>query len=337
MPALALMKRILCQLKHDRRTLALLFVAPLVLLALVSYILNGGTTGDYTIAAVNCPVSYIERLEEQGVEVTRMSEAEAIDALYQGDIIATMTYVNQKMEIQLDGSNSSQSLQAVNAIRSAMQPSTRTTSAIEIEYVYGYEGLSMFDNFGSVLIGFFVFFFVFLIAGISFLQERTSGTLEKLLSMPIERWQIVVGYVLGFGLLSAIQALLITLFAIYVLHVMMIGNFCYVLLIAIMTSLCALTLGILLSTVANNEFQIIQFIPIVIVPQVFFSGLFALPSILEPIGHLMPLYYVANALTAVMIKGAGFAEIAGDLFFLLCCSIVFIALNTRVLKKYRDI
>ena len=337
MPVLALMKRILCQLKHDRRTLALLFVAPLLLLTLVSYILNGGTTGEYTVAAVNCPVTYIERLEEQGAHVVRMTESEAAEALYQGEIIASMTYVNNKMEVQLDGSNSSQGVQAINAIRTAMSPVVHTASALEVNYVYGYEGLSMFDNFGSVLIGFFIFFFVFLIAGISFLQERTSGTLEKLLSMPIERWQVVAGYVLGFGLLATIQALLITLYCVYVLRVMMIGNFFLVLLIAIMSAISALTLGILLSTVAHNEFQIIQFIPIVIVPQLFFSGMFALPAILEPIGRLMPLYYVADALTAVMIKGAGFMDIAGDLLILLCCSVLFMVLNVRVLKKYRDI
>ena len=159
MPVLALMKRILCQLKHDRRTLALLFVAPLLLLTLVSYILNGGTTGEYTVAAVNCPVTYIERLEEQGAHVVRMTDAEAAEALYQGEIIASMTYVNNKMEVQLDGSNSSQGVQAINAIRTAMSPIVRTASALEINYVYGYEGLSMFDNFGSVLIGFFIFFF----------------------------------------------------------------------------------------------------------------------------------------------------------------------------------
>lgn len=110
-----------------------------------------------------------------------------------------------------------------------------------------------------------------------------------------------------------------------------------VLLIVIMAALSALTLGILLSTVANNEFQMIQFIPIVIVPQVFFSGLFELPAILEPIKYLMPLYYVADALTAVMIKGKGLAYIWSDLLFLAGCSLLFMLVNIRVLKKYRNI
>lgn len=110
-----------------------------------------------------------------------------------------------------------------------------------------------------------------------------------------------------------------------------------VLLIVIMAALSALTLGILLSTVANNEFQMIQFIPIVIVPQVFFSGLFELPAIFEPIKYLMPLYYVADALTAVMIKGKGLAHIGSDLLFLAGCSLLFMLVKIRVLKKYRNI
>lgn len=337
MAVLALMQRILRQMKRDRRTLALLFLAPLFVLTLVSYILNGGTTGAYTVAAINCPVTYMERLEELGADVVRMTEAEADAALYEGEIIASLEYVNNELQVRLDGSNSSSSLQALNAISTALVPETRGASAVQVDYVYGYADLTMFDNFGSVLIGFFIFFFVFLIAGISFLQERTSGTLEKLLSMPIARWQVVAGYVLGFGLLAVIQALLITLFCVYVLRVMMIGNFFLVLLVAVMAAISALTLGILLSTVAANEFQMIQFIPIVVVPQVFFSGMFDLPALLEPVAYAMPLHYVADALTAVMIKGAGFSAIAGDLLFLLGCSLLFMLLNVRVLKNYREI
>ena len=266
-----------------------------------------------------------------------MEEAQVADALYWGEIIASLEYTDYILRVKLDGSNSSRSAQTLAMLQTAWTPNLRSAVNLQVDYLYGYEGLSMFDNFGSLLIGFFIFFFVFLIAGISFLQERTSGTLEKLLSMPIERWQIVVGYALGFGILVALQSFLIALFCIYGLKIMMVENFFVVLLIVIMAALSALTLGILLSTVANNEFQMIQFIPIVIVPQVFFSGLFELPAIFEPIKYLMPLYYVADALTAVMIKGKGLAHIGSDLLFLAGCSLLFMLVQIRVLKKYRNI
>lgn len=110
---------------------------------------------------------------------------------------------------------------------------------------------------------------MFLIAGVSFLRERTTGTLERLLSTPLKRWEIVIGYVCGFGIFTVVQALLISWFSIQVLGIMMAGSFGYVLLITLLLAITALTLGTLLSAFAGNELQMIQFIPLVIVPQIF--------------------------------------------------------------------
>ena len=136
--------------------------------------------------------------------------------------------------------------------------------------------MELFDNFGPVLIGFFVFFFVFLIAGVSFLRERTGGTLERLLATPLRRFEIVAGYIIGFGLFTTLQASLIAWFAVDILDMMMEGSFLYVLFITFLLAMTALTLGTLLSAFANNELQMMQFIPLVVVPQIFFSGLFNL-------------------------------------------------------------
>jgi ABC-2 type transport system permease protein len=182
-----------------------------------------------------------------------------------------------------------------------------------------------------------IFFFVFLVAGISFLQERTTGTLEKLLSTPIRRWEIVTGYVLGFGIITVIQSVLISLYVVYILGVMMTGSIFLVLIITFCTAMLALTLGILLSTAANNEFQMIQFIPVVVVPQVFFSGLFELSSVWQAVGRVMPLYYVADALKKVMIKGNGISQIYIDLLVMICLSLLFMFANTLLLKRYRRI
>ena len=95
--------------------------------------------------------------------------------------------------------------------------------------------MELFDNFGPVLIGFFVFFFVFLIAGVSFLRERTSGTLERLLATPLRRFEIVAGYIIGFGIFTTFQASLISWFAIDILDMMMEGSFVYVLLITFLS------------------------------------------------------------------------------------------------------
>src|SRR5690606_14901045 len=140
--------------------------------------------------------------------------------------------------------------------------------------------------FSPVLIGLFAFFFVFLIAGISFLKERTSGTLERLLASPLKRWEIVAGYTVGFGIFTSLQAILIAGFTIKVLGSYMAGSFACVVLVMLLLSLTALSFGTFLSAFASTEFQMIQFIPIVIVPQVFFSGLFDLESISPWLGWI---------------------------------------------------
>ena len=332
--------RILNQLRNDKRTLMLILCAPLLLLTLIYFILDSSTT-ELKIGVINAPQQYVERLYENNIIPIRCSESEANHMLGEETIIASVEMISGKVYVRLDGGNSTKASTAIAAIegaKKAMGPAMeRKDLKTEIDYVYGSGDLALFDNFGSLLIGFLVFFFTFLIAGISFLQERTTGTLEKLLSTPIQRWEIVTGYVLGFGAVTVIQSLIITIFVVYVLDIMMIGSLWLVLLITLLSAMTALTLGILLSTLASSEFQMIQFIPIVIVPQVFFTGLFDLSPAWSVVGKVMPLYYVADALEKVMIRGEHFSDIAPDVFVLLGLTLLFMAANTQLLKRYRRI
>jgi ABC-2 type transport system permease protein len=212
------------------------------------------------------------------------------------------------------------------------------TPTIHTEYIYGDSETSIFDIFNPILIGFFIFFFVFLISGIGLLRERTTGTLERLLSTPIKRSEVVCGYLIGYGIFAVVQTLVIIFFSIKILNITLVGSIWYVLLINFLCAMVALSLGILLSTFASSEFQMMQFIPIVIIPQVFFSGLFpmdAMANWLQALSKVMPMSYAADALQGVMYKGYGFSEISKDLAILLLFTIVFIGLNILALKKYR--
>ncbi len=334
----ALAFRILKQLRHDRRTLALVFVAPIFVLSMLYLILDASTT-TITVGVINAPQKYIDRLDENNVTIIRCTESEGLTRIEDGEIIATINIISGKSYIQIDGSNSTKASSTLSILEATKnQPaSSRPDLKSDIHYVYGTSDLSMFDNFGAVLIGFLVFFFVFLISGISFLQERNSGTLEKVLSTPIKRWELVAGYVLGFGILTFFQSLFITLFVVYILDIMMVGSMWLVLLITALTAMTSLTLGILLSTLAASEFQMMQFIPIVVIPQVFFCGLFDLSPGWAAVGKFMPLYYVADALKKVMIRGDGFSAIVLDVCILLACSALFMILNIQLLKRYRRI
>jgi len=331
--------RIFNQLRHDKRTLALVLMAPLLMLSLMYLILDSSTT-NLTVGIINAPQSYVESLDDNNIKTIRCSEGEGLKALEKGEIIATVNIISGKSYINIDGGNSTKAssvLAAMEASKQKFPSGAREDLISEINYVYGASDLTMFDNFGSVLIGFIVFFFVFLLSGISFYHERYTGTLEKLLSTPIKRWEIVMGYVFGFGILTIFQSVLITLFVVYVLDVMMVGSLWLVLLITLLSAMSALTLGILLSTAAASEFQMIQFIPIVVIPQIFFSGLFDLSPGWSIVGKFMPIYYVADALDKVMIRGDGISTIILDIIILLSFSTIFIIANTALLKRYRRI
>jgi ABC-2 type transport system permease protein len=334
----ALLVRILQQMRHDKRTLALMLAAPVMVLTLIYFVLVE-TDSEGCVAVINAPENYVNALSNYNIITFYYDEYDARIALEKGEVDATIQIIDGKSFIEIDGSDSGKAKSILNSLEMAKMNTSvnRPDLQSEVNYIYGYEDLSTFDNFGSILIGFLIFFFVFLVAGISFLQERTSGTLEKLLSTPIRRWEIVLGYVLGFGVITVIQSIIVSLYVVYVLGVMMVGSLFLVLLITFCTAMLALTLGILLSTAANNEFQMIQFVPVVIVPQVFFSGLFQLSPLWAAVGKIMPLYYVADALKEVMIKGNGIETIYSDLLVMIGLSLVFMFANTLLLKRYRKI
>jgi ABC-2 type transport system permease protein len=236
--------------------------------------------------------------------------------------------------------------QAVSTLAQASQMNQSNSNSlmkaptINTEYIYGNSETTIFDIFSPILIAFFVFFFVFLISGIGLLRERTTGTLERLMSTPIKKSEVVGGYLIGYGIFAVLQTLVIIFFSIKVLNIILVGSVGYVILTNLLSALVALSLGILLSTFASSEFQMVQFIPVVIVPQVFFSGIFPTEGMadwLRAIGKVMPLTYAGDALKGVMYKGWGFSEIKGDLFALTIFAVIFIGLNIVVLRKYRKV
>jgi ABC-2 type transport system permease protein len=339
----ALVIRIIRQFLRDKRTLAMMLVAPLLILTMLHLVFNGD---DYIpkVGFVDAPDVVIEKLDLENADVTeydsvKMAKEAAISHEIDGYVIFEGPMVNK---IVLEGSDPSVNGAVMKWFQQASKQLLPSQGQLEmnVDYIHGSEDMGQFDYFGPVLLGFFAFFFVFLISGISFLRERTSGTLEKLLSSPLRKWEIVIGYVLGFGLFTMLQATLIASYAIYVLGMLMEGSFIYVLLITLLLSMTALTLGTLLSAFANNEFQMIQFIPIIIVPQFFFSGLINLDTIsdwLSWLGPITPLYYAAEALRDIMVRGYGWDAIYGNMLMLAGFSALFMFLNILALRKHRAV
>src|SRR5258708_39580955 len=181
------------------------------------------------------------------------------------------------------------------------------TAFVKVSYLYGGPHYTLLDYLAPTLIAVFAFFFIFLLSAVSFLRERTSGTLERLLATPLTRGELVLGYLGGFALFALLQALVILAFTILVLKVQYRGNLATIFLVEAVLVVGAVSLGLAISAFARNELQAVQFVPLVLLPQVFLSGLLVpveqLNDVLRPISAILPLTYANEALRSVMVKG----------------------------------
>ena len=208
------------------------------------------------------------------------------------------------------------------------------------QYIYGDEDTTFFTKMTPILMGFFVFFFVFLISGMALLKERTTGTLDRLLATPVKRSDIVYGYMLAYSLVAALQTFVIVLSTIWLLDLEVLGNIGDVIIVNIIFALVALSFGLLLSTLAKSEFQMMQFIPLVITPQIFFSGIIPLDAMadwVQSLGKLFPLYYAGHALSKIILNGTSLLKLGFDISILLIFLLVLTILNIVGLKRYRKV
>jgi len=236
-------------------------------------------------------------------------------------------------------------LAALSAQQHGQAGQTLTISATipftvsEPEYLYGGADYTFNDSLAPVFIGLFSFFFVFLLTSVAFLRERSQGTIERVMVSPVTRAELVIRYISCFALFAFVQSLLILLFVIYALRVHYSGNLLLVFLVTVLLTIGSVNLGIFLSTFAQNEFQIIQFIPLVFGLQVFLSGIFwpvaQLPTSLQAISYLLPLTYANEALRNVMLKNYDFSQIAGQLAALLIFALAMVVLSSLTIRRQR--
>ena len=340
----ALVKRIVLQLVRDKRTLALLFMAPLLILTLMHFLFtsNGNSS---KVGKEGLSDEMVEQLKSLEIDVLSFQETKNIEnTIVENELDGFLVLKDGTLNLTIENTDPSRSKLLQTKIQQAFAmgsgKSKLMKSELKTNYMYGSENTTFFDVLSPILVGFFVFFFVFLISGIGLLRERMTGTLERLLSTPIRRWEIVLGYLIGYGLFAIIQTVIVVVYSVNVLDMVLVGSVWHVLLVNVLIALVALSLGILLSSFAASEFQMIQFIPLVIVPQVFFTGIIpiaGMPEWLQMFSKIMPISYGADALKSIMYKGMDLSEILTDLVILIGFAVVFIALNIVALKKYRKI
>lgn len=334
----SIVKRIVKQMLHDKRSLGLMFIVPLLLLTLL-YLLLGKSSYIPVVAIDNLPDKIVSVISEnKDITVITKSDYESNEEYIKAgnaDAVISMDAdgIHIKM-LEMDNVK-------INTITDSLKTSMakiNPASQMDVSFIYGASDESTFDSLGYMLLGFLSFFIIFIVSGISFVRERTSGTLERLMRTPVKTTSIVLGYILGFGIFAIIQSTLMILFARFILKMQFIGQWWIATLFMLLIAMISVMLGILVSVLSKNEFQVVQFIPIIVVPQFFFSGLISvntLPYNLSYLSHIMPLYYGCTGLKEVMVYGYGFLEVLPYILPLLGFLAVLFIANILAVKKYR--
>ena len=374
----AVFRRIVTQFRRDPRSLALLFAAPIAIIALLGWVLSSQQTMTARLAVVNessgpAGQTVVARLEsvlegQTGIALDRSvaddSTARQMLKDKKLDLVVILppdfSLENRKIELLTLGLNPTAEASTLPAVQRALVTAMNNSAVgaalptIERATVYGSPDATTLDTLAPVVVGFFVYFFVFVLTGISFLRERVGGTLERLLATPVSRAEIVLGYSLGFGFFATLQVTLVLAFVLARLQipavgpvpefaiglgVRTIGNPLIAYLLVLVLGLGAVSLGIFLSTFARSELQILEFIPLVIVPQGVLGGFFwpidQLPGLLQPVARILPVTYAIDGLRQVMIAGADLAsgQVLLDLGVLAGIATVFMVLAASTIRR----
>jgi ABC-2 type transport system permease protein len=371
----AIAGRIANGFRRDHRSLGLLFGAPVLVLLLLGWVIRGQAPPNARVAIVNesgpLGTLIVARVGDAArtagltvVDVGPSSDA-AREALRDGRIdVAVRVWPpgsegstgGPVIRLMTPGVISTDDSSSLGAVQRALAKAIAGTGAPTVVHttLYGSPDADFLDSFAPALLGFFGFFFVFVLTGVSFLRERVGGTLERLLATPVRRSEIVAGYSVGFGMFATLQVVVILLIAFGSLTVPAIGPLpafdvglgisnagspALAFLIVFLLAIGAVNLGIFLSTFARSELQVIQFIPIVIVPQGLLGGVFwsigSLPDPLQPVARILPLTYAIDGLRNVLIRGDGLgsAALQLDVLVLLGVAIVFVILGAATIRR----
>ncbi|MEM2892015.1 MAG: ABC transporter permease [Thermoplasmata archaeon] len=369
---IAITKKNLRSLKNDRRTVGFIVLMPLLMITIFGYTF-GGEVENVRVYVVNLDqtppdqsiaegiisnlrtrdtlriMSVYTNPTEVAVAIQKVRDADAWAAIVFNESftrdVAASSGGNASAVIRLivDSTNpnivqaiSSDILAATRAVlglRAFVAPITISTEA-----VYGKDA-RFIDFFAPGVMGLAAMMVTFMLSIISFVHERGASTLDRLLSTPATEGDIVAGYALAFGLVGLAQSVVIMTAAILLFDVMIVGNVLLALLVVFLLGVGNQGLGFMLSAFAKNEFQAIQFLPLILFPSLLLSGVFwpleAIPPVLRPVSSFVPLTYAVEGLRCVMIRGWSIDGILLELVVLIAFAAAMLMLSTYGLKRRR--
>jgi ABC-2 type transport system permease protein len=373
----AFFRRVAQEIRRDHRSVALLFVVPIVMTGLVTFIVREGQSPAVDAVVVNDAGARGEAvtkaldtaLAESDGHATPVTDEAAARAAIEDKSASIAIFLpaelgtGQPITITLltNGLDPSGEAAQVGAVQRAMLAAVEgaigiTVPTVDHTTLYGVPSDDPMAPFGPAILAFLAYFFVYILTGISFLRERTGGTLERLMATPVTRGEVVLGYTFGFGLFATLQVGLllawslgsVTIPALGPLPAFSIGlglpiagNPLLAYLVVVLAALGSVSLGIFLSTFARTELQVIQFIPIVIVPQFLLCGVLfpvsSLPAALQPFVWIMPLTYAVDGLRQVLVAGAGLATRALQVDLLVLAGIAMLFAVVAALTIRREV
>ncbi|MGZ4883027.1 MAG: ABC transporter permease [Halobacteriota archaeon] len=369
--AFAVTKRVLRDLKNDRRQLVLIFIAPLLVISIFGVAFTGSVkdvrvvvvNGDTPVGNSSLSDKIISNFDTSVLNVAYANtESDAVGQVQNGSASAAIVFpshftqsvvarasgqtsvppANTTITLLADKSNPNVSDPIIATVNTAVAQTIRglgrqaPVSVDSSNAVYG-ANAQFIDFFAPGIICIAVWQLTTLLTLISFVGERTSGTLFRLLASPLKESELVAGYAVAFGIIGIAQSAVLLSAAVILFHVTIVGDVLLAFGVIALLALVSEGLGIMLSSFARREAQAIQFLPIVVLPAFLLSGVFwpiqAIPEWLRPVSYILPTTYAVEAVRSVILRGGGLDKIYPDVIALLIFAGVFLVLATILLRR----
>lgn len=375
--SLSVARRIFLGLRHDPRTVALILLGPIVAMFVFGLAFSGDVRHVRVgvvdldagmelpfIGTMSLSARIVDNLDPAAIEAVEVeSEAIAESMVRDGKLAALVVFpegFTENVHRALDGSASGASARIrirldrtvfnvaaavtrsfMDAVMTTVRESGRElpVSVDTDDPIYG-RGASFMDFFVPGVMGFAGFMLTALLTILSFVAEKRGGTLDRLLATPLSEGELVAGYAAAFGLIGVVQALLLLGVAVAAFNVMIVGTVALAFFIIALLCVVSLSLGILLSTLAESELQAIQMIPLIVLPSFLLAGIFwpveAIPPYLRPLSYLIPPYWAIDACRSIMIRGWGIDRIYPHALVLAAFAAVFLRLAVLTLRRRKS-
>jgi ABC-2 type transport system permease protein len=363
---LAVSRRVFRDLRNDRRSMAMILIAPVFAMFIFGLAFSGEVS-DVRVIVVNqdqgagagapsASEEIISNLDREVLDIVFEDDADAaVQQVRDGDAFAVIVFPEDftesvlsggtaAIELELDKSNINVANSITKAVNDALLATMEDVGkqmpiTIDTVAVYGADAEFM-DFFVPGIMAFVVYLITTLLTLVTFVGERTSGTLDRILATPLTEREVVMGYAVTFSIVGTGQALLLLVIGILVFKITVVGNILLAFLVIALLAVVSQALGILLSSTAKREAQAIQILPFVILPAFLLSGIFwpveAIPTWLRPLSYLVPPTYAVDASRSVMLKGWGISSIWIDIVALMAMALFFLALAVWSLKVRKD-